>query len=88
MFLKFTKFQLACQSGLEMRAVGLCQLMSPEVVQLAIKYASKLGRIQLADRIAESVNLRPPSPPIPRLASNTILISCLEFSTTQTFNAI
>lgn len=65
-------FQLACQSGLEMRAVGLCQLMSPEVVQLAIKYASKLGRIQLADRIAESVNQRPLSPPIQRLVSNII----------------
>lgn len=71
-----------------MRAVGLCQLMSPEVVQLAIKYASKLGRIQLADRIAESVNQRPPSPPIQRLASNIILISFLEFSTTQSFKTI
>lgn len=71
-----------------MRAVGLCQLMSPEVVQLAIKYASKLGRIQLADRIAESVNQRPPSPPIQRLASNILSISFLEFSTTQSFKTI
>lgn len=46
-------FALACQSGLEMRAVELCELMPLQVVQLAIKYASKLGRAQLAERISE-----------------------------------
>ncbi|XP_046676836.1 WD repeat and HMG-box DNA-binding protein 1-like isoform X1 [Homalodisca vitripennis] len=56
-------FALACQSGLEMRALSLCQLMSPEVVQLAIKYASKLGRSQLAHLIAETLSRAPPSPP-------------------------
>uniref|UniRef100_A0A1B6MKD1 Uncharacterized protein n=1 Tax=Graphocephala atropunctata TaxID=36148 RepID=A0A1B6MKD1_9HEMI len=63
-------FALACQSGLEMRAVGLCQLMSPEVVQLAVKYASKLGRSQLAQRIAESSSRAPSSPPPQRYESS------------------
>ncbi|XP_069678187.1 WD repeat and HMG-box DNA-binding protein 1 [Periplaneta americana] len=47
-------FALACRSGLEFRAVELCSLMpSHQVVQLAMKYASKLGKMNLADKIAE-----------------------------------
>jgi chromosome transmission fidelity protein 4 len=46
--------QLACRSGLEHRAVELCDLMpSHYVVQLAMKYASKLGKMNLADKVAE-----------------------------------
>jgi hypothetical protein len=46
--------QLACRSGLEYRAVELCDLMpSHHVVQLAMKYASKLGKMNLADKVAE-----------------------------------
>jgi hypothetical protein len=46
--------QLACRSGLECRAVELCNLMpSYHVVQLAMKYASKLGKMNLADKVAE-----------------------------------
>lgn len=48
--------QLACQSGLEMRAVELCELMpTPHVAQLAVKYASKLGKMPLAERLAQVV---------------------------------
>ena len=51
--------QLACRSGHEFRAVGLCDLMpSQHVVQLAMKYASKLGKMNLADKIAEVVTYK------------------------------
>jgi len=47
---------LACRSGHEFRAVELCDLMpSQHVVQLAMKYASKLGKMNLAEKIAEVV---------------------------------
>lgn len=47
-------FALACRSGLEYRAVELCDLMpSHHVVQLAVKYASKLGKMNLADKVSE-----------------------------------
>jgi hypothetical protein len=46
--------QLACRSGLEYRALELCELMpSHSVVQLAVKYASKLGKMNLADKVSE-----------------------------------
>lgn len=46
--------QLACRSGFEYRAVEICDLMpSHHVVQLAMKYASKLGKMNLADKVAE-----------------------------------
>ncbi|PNF36311.1 hypothetical protein B7P43_G00541, partial [Cryptotermes secundus] len=49
-------FALACRSGLEYRAVELCDLMpSHHVVQLAVKYASKLGKMNLADKVSEVV---------------------------------
>uniref|UniRef100_A0A1B6DME6 Uncharacterized protein n=1 Tax=Clastoptera arizonana TaxID=38151 RepID=A0A1B6DME6_9HEMI len=47
-------FALACQSGLEMRAVELCELMpTSEIPQLAFKYAAKVGKTQLAERISQ-----------------------------------
>ncbi|XP_067007806.2 WD repeat and HMG-box DNA-binding protein 1 isoform X2 [Anabrus simplex] len=49
-------FALACRSGLEHRAVDLCELMpSHQVVELAVKYASKLGKMHLASRLSEVV---------------------------------
>jgi hypothetical protein len=46
--------QLACRSGLEYRAVELCNLMpSHHIVQLAMKYASKLGKMNLSDKVSE-----------------------------------
>ncbi|KAL1117946.1 hypothetical protein AAG570_004259 [Ranatra chinensis] len=45
-------FALACRSGLDGRAVALCEGMhSVDVVRLAAKYAAKLGRQQLANKI-------------------------------------
>lgn len=47
-------FQLACRSGLEHRALELSGLMpSQQVVQLAVKYATKLGKRQLAERLTD-----------------------------------
>lgn len=54
MFVFFANFQLACRSGLECRAVSLCESMpSVDVVKLASKYAAKLGRHQLASRVSQ-----------------------------------
>jgi hypothetical protein len=51
--------QLACRSGHEFRAVELCDLMpSQHVMQLAMKYASKLGKMNLAEKIAEVVTCK------------------------------
>lgn len=51
--------QLACRSGHEFRAVELCDLMpSQHVMQLAMKYASKLGKMNLAEKIAEVVTYK------------------------------
>lgn len=36
-----------------MRALELCEMMPLQVVQLAIKYVSKLGKVQLAERISD-----------------------------------
>ncbi|XP_071453282.1 WD repeat and HMG-box DNA-binding protein 1 [Hetaerina americana] len=45
-------FALACRGDLDFRAVELCKMMpSSQVVMLAEKYASKLGKQHLADRI-------------------------------------
>ncbi|XP_064097260.1 WD repeat and HMG-box DNA-binding protein 1-like [Macrobrachium nipponense] len=47
-------FALACRTERESRAVEVCQLMpSYHTVQLAIKYAGKLHRLQLAERLGE-----------------------------------
>lgn len=44
--------QLACKSGREMQASELCELMpDSRTVQLAIKYASRLHLMQLAERL-------------------------------------
>ncbi|XP_046384284.1 WD repeat and HMG-box DNA-binding protein 1 [Ischnura elegans] len=50
-------FALACRGDLDFRAVELCKMMpSSQVVMLAEKYASKLGKQHLADRINTVVN--------------------------------
>ncbi|XP_069986368.1 WD repeat and HMG-box DNA-binding protein 1 [Penaeus vannamei] len=47
-------FALACRTERESRALEVCQLMpSYHTVQLAIKYAGKLHRLQLADKLGE-----------------------------------
>ena len=46
--------QLACKSEREYRAVELCEMMpSAHTVQLAIKYASRLRLINLAERLSQ-----------------------------------
>lgn len=46
--------QLACKSGLDSRALTLCESMpSVEVVQLASKYAAKIGKQHLASKVNE-----------------------------------
>jgi len=42
---------LACQSGREVRALDLCQLMDERTLQSAIKYAVKMSRLDLAESI-------------------------------------
>jgi chromosome transmission fidelity protein 4 len=52
-------FALACKSGREVRATELCHLMpSARTVQLAIKYASRLHLIQLAERLGKVAQLK------------------------------
>ena len=52
-------FQLACKSGREMRASELCELMpDSRTVQLAIKYASRLHLMQLAERLGGVAQLK------------------------------
>ncbi|XP_014251376.1 WD repeat and HMG-box DNA-binding protein 1 [Cimex lectularius] len=47
-------FALACRSGLEARAVALCEAMqSLDIVKLAAKYAMKMGKHQLAQKVNE-----------------------------------
>ena len=49
--------QLACRSGLDSRAISLCETMpSVEVVKLAAKYAAKLGKHHLAEKVTEVAN--------------------------------
>lgn len=49
-------FALACKSDLDQRAFDICNLMpSVQIVQLAKKYASKVGKMQLVKRIDESI---------------------------------
>lgn len=46
--------QLACRSEMESRAKELVEMIaSPVLLPLAIKYASKLGRIHLAEKLGE-----------------------------------
>jgi hypothetical protein len=44
--------QLACKSEREFRAVEVCEAMGAATVQLAIKYASRLHLLSLAQRLA------------------------------------
>lgn len=67
-------FQLACRSELEQRAQELIELIgSRDLLDLAIKYASRLGRMHLADRLttmAKTIEERPKTP----LTVNNLLI--------------
>ncbi|CAH1402703.1 unnamed protein product [Nezara viridula] len=50
-------FALACRSGLDSRAISLCETMpSIEVVKLAAKYAAKLGKHHLAEKVTDIAN--------------------------------
>lgn len=50
----FYNIQLACRSEMEARAKELIEMIaSPALLPLAIKYASKLGRIHLAEKLSE-----------------------------------
>ncbi|XP_005186548.2 WD repeat and HMG-box DNA-binding protein 1 [Musca domestica] len=47
-------FALACRSEMEMRAKELIETIScTDLLMLAVKYATKLGRIHLSDRLSE-----------------------------------
>jgi hypothetical protein len=43
-------FALACKTDHDSRALEICKLMDDATIQLAIKYASKLRRMQLANK--------------------------------------
>ena len=43
----------ACQLEQEVRALDVCKLMSSITLQIAIKYASKNGKMQLANKISK-----------------------------------
>lgn len=46
--------QIACRSEMEARAKELIEMLaSPQLLPLAIKYAGKLGRIHLAEKLGE-----------------------------------
>lgn len=45
--------QLSCKLEREFRCVELADLMTPSVVNLAIKYASRSRRLNLAQRLSE-----------------------------------
>lgn len=57
---------MACRSELEQRAQELVELIgSQQLLNLAIKYASKLGRMHLADKLgmlARNMEERPETP--------------------------
>ena len=46
-------FALACKSDHESRAIELCHMMDTDAIQLAIQYASKIRRMQLASKISQ-----------------------------------
>ena len=46
-------FAHAVQLEHEIRAMDVCKLMSSDTLQIAIKYASKNGKIQLANKISK-----------------------------------
>lgn len=46
--------QLSCKMKREFRAVEVCQMMSTSrAVQLAVKYATRIGLMQVAQRVNE-----------------------------------
>ncbi|XP_034234395.1 WD repeat and HMG-box DNA-binding protein 1 [Thrips palmi] len=52
-------FALSSRGGLEMRAIELCHLMpSAQVAELAAKYALKIGRSLLADRVSDIISTK------------------------------
>ncbi|UJR24064.1 hypothetical protein I4U23_027032 [Adineta vaga] len=48
-------FALSCKSNREYRAFEICQLMDSVALQLAIKYATKSGKITLAQKITDEL---------------------------------
>lgn len=53
-FFFFPSFQLACRSEIELRARDLIEMIgSPALIPLAAKYANKLGRIHLAEKLSD-----------------------------------
>ena len=46
-------FALACKSDHESRALELAQRMDSQGLQVAVQYASKIRRMQLASKISE-----------------------------------
>jgi hypothetical protein len=51
--------QLACKTEREFRAVEICKMMpDPHMVQLAIKYASRLNLISLAEKLNDVVRMK------------------------------
>jgi len=93
-------FALSCKSNREYRAFEICQLMDSIALQLAIKYATKSGKISLAQKITDELIeqkrdqeekqkeiQRSSSPPLPSYStttSSTISISSTFEETKQT----
>uniref|UniRef100_A0A6M2DXS0 Putative wd repeat and hmg-box dna-binding protein 1 n=1 Tax=Xenopsylla cheopis TaxID=163159 RepID=A0A6M2DXS0_XENCH len=81
-------FALACRSELEQRAQELIELIgSRDLLDLAIKYASRLGRMHLADRLttmAKTIEERPKTPLTHVDHSNDISV---DINTPITFNS-
>ena len=51
-------FALACKSDHESRAIEVCKLMDLQTIQVAIQYASKIRRLQLATKISELAGIK------------------------------
>lgn len=51
--LYFSCFQLSCKLDREFRCVELAEMMTHNVVTLAIRYASRSRRMALAERLSE-----------------------------------
>lgn len=49
----FSCFQLSCKLDREFRSVELAEMMTHNVVTLAIRYASRSRRMALAERLSE-----------------------------------
>lgn len=54
MIIQFHNLQIACRTEMEARAKELIEMLaSPHILPLAIKYAGKLGRLHLAEKLGE-----------------------------------